>query len=373
MIRSLAMGIAASLIDRLAQNGWLSALLLALPFAFGNAASGAEPGVPPGGPPRSPAAAALELVNATPTDARARLLQPFTDEARSDWHYTPRARSGIPYKEMTPAQRQAANALLRTALSAPGLDKVHAIMALEIALREMEAPSSRRDPENYALAIFGTPAAQGAAWGFRLEGHHISLHFTLQNDGFVSTLPQFLGANPATVPRDIEGGPKKDTRVLAEQEDLARGLMTALEPKARAVALFDTRTYGDIVTRNARSLDPLAPVGVRFADLPAAEQASLLRLISAFASHLRPDLSQRRLESVRAGGLDSVRFGWAGSLERGKPFYYRIQGAKFLIELDNSGGNHIHSVWRDFEGDWGRDVLGEHYKGSGKAHGHSAD
>jgi hypothetical protein len=114
-------------------------------------------------------------------------------------------------------------------------------------------------------------------------------------------------------------------------------------------------------------------VGVKLSDLPPAEQASLLRLINAFASHLRPELSRERIERVRAGGLDSIRFGWAGPLERGKPFYYRIQGARFLIELDNSGGNHIHSVWRDFAGDWGRDVLGEHYAGSGKAHGHSAD
>jgi hypothetical protein len=367
------MGIAESVIDKLAQSTWLTAVLLALPFVFASAASGAEPAGSAGPPVPSPAAAALELITLTPADARARLLQPNTFEARSDWNYTPRERSGIPYKEMNPAQRQAANALLRTALSAPGLDKVHAIMALEIALREMETFSSRRDPENYAVAIFGTPAAQGAAWGFRLEGHHISLHFTLQNEAFISTLPQFLGANPALVPQDSKGGPKKNTRVLGELEDLARALLSALDPKARAVAVFDTRTYGDIVTRNARSLDPLAPVGIRFGELPSAEQASLLRLISAFASHLRPELSRERLERVRAGGLDTIRFGWAGPLERGKPFYYRIQGSKFLIELDNSGGNHIHSVWRDFAGDWGRDVLGEHYTGSGKAHGHSAD
>lgn len=364
---------AATVIHTLTQSSWLTAVLLMLPFALTSSVSLAGPPSPPAPPELSPAAAALELIRLTPREARARLLQPFTEEARSDWHYTPRTRSGVPYKEMSAEQRRASSALLRTALSAPGLDKVHAIMALEIALRQLETFGSRRDPENYALAIFGTPAAQGAAWGFRLEGHHLSLHFTVRDDGFVSTLPQFLGANPALVPDDTKGGPKKGTRVLAELEDLARDLMAALDPKARAAAHFDTRTYGDIVTRNARSLDPLAPVGVRSSDLPPAEQATLLRLVSAFASHLRPELAERRLERVRAGGLDSIRFGWAGPLERGKPFYYRIQGSRFLIELDNSGGNHIHSVWRDFEGDWGRDVLGEHYTGSGKAHGHSAD
>src|SRR5688572_11585318 len=146
------MAIAASLLDKL--GPWLGTALLVLPFVLVGVASGAAP-------PPSPAAAALELLSLTPAEARARLLQPFTNEARSDWHYTPRQRSGIPYKEMNSAQHQAANGLLRTALSAPGLDKVHAIMALEIALREIEASGSRRDPENYAIAIFGTPARQG--------------------------------------------------------------------------------------------------------------------------------------------------------------------------------------------------------------------
>jgi hypothetical protein len=181
-----------------------------------------------------------------------------------------------------------------------------------------------------------------------------------------------MGANPALVPRDIaKGGPKQGTRVLAQEEDLARQLMAALPERERALALFDKRPYGDIVTRNAQKLDPLTPVGVVWPQLPAAEQALLLRLVRAFAEHLRPELVEQRLERVRAGGLDSLRFGWAGSLTRGEPFYFRIQGATFLIELDNSGGNHIHSVWRDFEGDWGRDVLAEHYRGSaGTGHVH---
>ena len=357
------MSIGEIVLDRLPASAWFAALLLSLPLSLATAWAGAaEP---------SPSAAALELITATPTDGRGRLSQPFTDEARSDWHYTPRQRSGIAWKEMGEAQRKATTALLRTALSAPGLDKIRAVMALEIALRELETFGSRRDPDNYAIAIFGSPAASGAPWGFRLEGHHLSLHFTVQNDRFLSTLPQFMGSNPALVPRDMpNGGPRGGTRVLGEEEDLARSLMSALVPAQRAIAHFDTRTYGDIATRNQKTLEPLSPVGVELRALPAAEQATLLRLIGVFASHLRPELAEARLTRVRAGGLDTIRFGWAGSLERGKPFYYRIQGARFLIELDNSGGNHIHSVWRDFEGDWGRDVLGEHYRNAGASHGH---
>ena len=359
------MNLLGLLSDRIAAHAWLSALLVALPVGLCSALSGAAE------PPPSASAAALALVQLMGGDARAKLLQPFTDEARSDWHYTPRERTGIAYRDMSPEQRQASTALLRTALTAEGMDKVHAVMALEIALRELETFSSRRDPGNYAIAIFGAPTSQQSPWGFRLEGHHLSLHFTLQGDQFVSTLPQFMGANPALVPRDMpNGGPRQGTRVLAEEEDLARALLGALGPEQRRVAVFDQRTYGDIVTRNAEKLAPLAPVGIELGALRPGEQATLLKLITAFASHLRPELRDARLARVRAGGLDGIRFGWAGSLERGKPFYYRIQGKTFLIELDNSGGNHIHSVWRDFEGDWGRDVLAEHYRGAAPAHGH---
>lgn len=364
------MSVAGFVLEKMAGSALFTFLLMALPVSLASVATAGEPPRSPPGP--SASAAALELVKLTEGQARTQLLQPFTDEARSDWHYTPRSRVGVAYRDMNEAQRRATTGLLRTALAAPGLDKVHAIMQLEIALRELETfGSSRRDPDNYAIAVFGTPSASPGAWGFRLEGHHLSLHFTLDGDRFVSTLPQFMGSNPALVAKDSEKGPRKGTRVLAEEEDLARALMAALDPPRRAAAVFDSHTYGDIVTKNAARLSPLEPVGIELAELGAADQATLLRLISAFARHLRPELADARLARVRAGGLDSIRFGWAGSLERGKPFYYRIQGSGFLIELDNSGGNHIHSVWRDFEGDWGRDVLREHYTGARKEHGHS--
>lgn len=364
------LNVAELLLEKMTASAWFSALLVVLPVTLAAAFAGADE--PRNSPPSSASAAALELVALTAGEVRAKLQQPFTDEARSDWNYPPRERAGIAWRDMNEAQRKAATALLRTALTATGLDKVQAIMQLEIALREIEHGSARRDPANYAIAIFGTPSREGGPWGFRLEGHHLSLHFTLDKDHFVSTLPQFMGSNPAQVPPDLKAaGPKAGTRVLAEEEDQARALMSGLDPRRRALAQFDSRTYGDIITKNAARVSPLSPVGVGFPELSAAAQATLLRLISTFASHMHPALRDARLERVRSGGLDSIRFGWAGSIERGKPFYYRIAGKSFLIELDNSGGNHIHSVWRDFEHDWGRDVLGEHYAGASKGHGHT--
>lgn len=333
---------------------WWPALLLALPLALGSVLSSAA-GAP------SASAAALALLDATPLSARQELQQPFTDAARSDWHYTPRRRAGIAWKDMSAAQREKTTALLGSALTDAGLNKVRAVMALEIALRKLETFGSSRDPENYAIAIFGAPKSGSAHWGWRIEGHHLSLHFTLEGDRYVATLPQFMGANPAVVPRDIEQGPRAGTRVLGSEEDLARKLLRSLDAKERSVALFDSQPYGDIVTRNRAQLSPLAPVGVELGELSAAKQALLLELVTVFAEHLRPELAEARLARVRAGGLASIRFGWAGSPAPGKPHYFRIQGPRFLIELDNSGGNHIHSVWRDFDGDWGRDILGEHY------------
>jgi len=311
----------------------------------------------------TPTQAARQLLQATPNAQRGQWLLPFSDGARSDWHYTPRRRDGVAWKAMSPAQREAATALLRTALNEAGLDKVRAVMALEIALRQIEGSGGARDPENYAVALYGEPGAAG--WGWRIEGHHLSLHFSLSGDRYVATLPQFFGANPATVPPGLAGGPQQGFRLLGGEEDLARQWLASLDANQRERAIFDSRPFGDIVSANARRARPLEAVGLAFADMDAAQQAKLLQLIAAFADHLQPELAQARLARVRAAPLAGIRMGWAGATRAGQPFYFRIQGALFLIEFDNSGGNHIHSVWRDFDGDFGRDVLGEHYRQAG--------
>jgi hypothetical protein len=313
--------------------------------------------------------AATALVAATPVAQRVELLQPFNDAARSNWHYTPRTRVGVPLEKMDDIQREAAQRLLAAALSDQGLAKVRAVIALEIALREIES-SSIRNPGNYAFAIYGTPD-ENAPWGWRIEGHHVSLHFTVDGDRVVSTLPQFIGANPAEVPSNITGGPRKGQRALKEEEDRAFALLASLSPAQRESTIIAERPYGDIVTRNAAKVDPMSPRGARFSDLNRAQQAQLLRVIDVFATVVEPALAEQRLTRVRAGSFDAIRFAWAGAQTRGQAYYYRIQGPLFLIELDNSGGNHIHSVWRDFDGDWGRDVLGEHYRNAaGTEHKH---
>ena len=312
--------------------------------------------------------AAGQLIARAPAATRAEIVRPFDDRDRVDWHYTPRTRNGVALKSLDRDGRDAVHALLKEALSAAGYRKVVNIIELELVLREIETFGTMRDPERYHLTIYGTPDAT-AAWGWRFEGHHLSLNFTLAGERMVVDTPSFLGANPANVQR----GAKAGLRVLADEEDEARRLLGMLDDPQRRIAVFESRTYGDIVTTNAARVDPLQPVGIAASQLTDAQRAQLVRLIETYASTFEASLAKARLDRVRDGGLDAIRFGWAGATERGRPHYYRVQGPRFLIEYDASqnGGNHIHTVWRDFDGDFGRDLLREHDRAAaGTSHRH---
>ena len=248
--------------------------------------------------------------------------------------------------------------LLRAALSAAGHRKVVNIIELELVLREIETFSWMRDPERYHLTVYGRPD-RAARWGWRFEGHHLSLNFTLAGERLAVDTPSFFGANPATVAK----GPRKGLRALGEEHDAGWALLESLDEAQRREMLFEARTYGDIVTANKDKVDPLEGAGIAAAKLGERQRALLWKLIETYAGSFEPSLAQARLARAREGGLEAIRFGWAGSTARGKPHYYRVQGPRFLIEYDASqnDGNHIHTVWRDFTGDFGRDLLREHY------------
>ena len=312
--------------------------------------------------------AAEALLGGLPEATRAKVTRAFDDRDRLDWHYTPRSRNGAALKELDARGREAVHALLKTALSASGYRKAVNIIELELVLREIETFGLMRDPERYHLTIYGKPDAK-AAWGWRFEGHHLSLNFTLAGDRASADTPSFFGANPALVTK----GPKKGLRVLAAEEDEARTLLGVLDEAQRREAVFESRTFGEIVTGNADKLDPLKPVGIAAAKLDEKQRAQLMKLIEVYAGSFEPALAKARLARVRDGGVENIRFGWAGSMERGRQHYYRIQGPRFLIEYDASqnDGNHVHTVWRDFSGDFGRDLLRQHYAlAKGSTHRH---
>ena len=310
-------------------------------------------------------AATLFLDSLSP-DQKAKALFPFDSEERLRWHFIPNetfARKGLMIKDMNEAQRRLAHDLLRSGLSARGYLKVTSIIELEDILKAMEAGGRMaRNKEEYLFSVFGTPADKGR-WGWRLEGHHVSLRFALVDgamNGDISSSPMFLGSNPA----EVRDGDKKGTRVLADEEDAARALLMALPGDLQAKAIVNTVAPGDILTMNKNDIAPLPQDGVTFAAMRPSEQALFMKLIDVYASNMESDIAAARVARIKAAGMDNVRFAWLGEIEKGKKHYYRVQGPTFLIEYDNTqnNGNHIHSVWRDFKGDFGRDVLRAHLK-----------
>jgi len=314
-------------------------------------------------------ASAETLIAGVDERRRGKLVLAFTDPLRTDWHYTPRSRPGLSFADLDVKQRESVHALLKTALSEIGHRKVVNIIELELVLREMEfAMGFMRNPEKYSIVFFGQPSPD-APWSWRFEGHHLLLSFTLRGDRAIASTPSFFGANPA----EVKKGPKKGLRVLAAEEDEARKLLVLFDEKQRAAAVIDARPYGDIVTRNADKVEPLENRGLEASAMTEAQRAQLRKIVDVYADNFEPALKAARLARVNEGDFGSTRFAWAGATGRGKPHYYRIQGASFLIEYDASqnDGNHIHTVWRDFDGDFGRDLLREHHAAAlGSTHRH---
>jgi hypothetical protein len=290
-------------------------------------------------------------------DQRAQATIAFADEERLNWHYIPRERRGVPFKVLTPEQREAADLLLQSSLSEDGLRKARAIRRLEEVLHARSG-SAIRDPELYYVSIFGTPAEK-SEWGWRMEGHHLSLNFTLRNGRVVGTTPFFFGANPAMV----DDGPQKGTRVLAAEEEMGRTLLRTFTGAPREKVLINVSAPADIATGASQKARLGAPVGVSMHEMTAAQAKMLTELIELYAHRLRQELADEELAKLRAAGMENIFFAWAGGSERGQPHYYRIQGPTFVIEYDNTQdhANHIHTVWRDFDHDFGFDPLHAHY------------
>ena len=312
-------------------------------------------------PPDEMTRSAKAFLDALTPEQRQKATFPFQSDERENWWFTPVDRRGLPLKEMTSAQWHLAYALLSTGMSHDGLRKALTIMSLEQILQDMEGPNRRfpRDPELYFVSVFGTPDAKGT-WGWRVEGHHLSVNVTLVNGELVSGAPSFFGTNPA----EVRVGTRAGLRVLAAEEDLARDLVHSLTADQRKVAIVDSKAPDDILTGNQRVADAGAPRGIAWPELSATQQAVALKLIETYAGRLRGELAEADLAEIHATGLSQIRFAWAGGLERGERHYYRLQGPTFLIEYDNTqnDANHIHAVWRDLKNDFARDILAEHLK-----------
>ena len=306
------------------------------------------------------AAAATRFLSSLGPELKAKASFELKDEERFNWHFIPKDRKGITLKEMSAGQRELALALLATGLSPHGFAKATNIMSLESVLAEIEGAGRRfpRDPALYHFHVFGKPDPKGT-WAWRAEGHHFSASFTIIKGELFASTPSFMGTNPA----EVRKGPRSGLRVLAAEEDLARKLVKSLDAEQRKQAVFATAALKEIVTEAKRQAQALPEKGIGYDQLNPDQKAMLMDVIREYVRRVRPELTKLDLARIEGAGLDKLSFAWAGGLERGEGHYYRVQGPTFLLEYDNTqnDNNHIHSVWRDFDNDFGEDLLRKHY------------
>ena len=287
----------------------------------------------------------------------------LNDTNRTRWHFVPtemHPRHGLSFREMQQDQQHMAYALLASVLSARGLQKTAQIMSLEQILHDAN-PKGRfaRDPKWYFVSIFGKPSVKGT-WGWRFEGHHLSLSFTVVDGHIGGLTPSFLGTNPGKV----LDGPRKGLQVLASEEKIARALTRSLNAEQRKVAVVDEKAPADIITKADRKARRLEPLGLAASEMNKKQFTQLWTLIEEYLRNYRPDLAEEGLKHLEGLDLKMIHFAWAGSLESGKGHYYRIQAPDLLIEYDNTqnGANHVHCVVRDLKRDFGEDLLRQHYE-----------
>jgi hypothetical protein len=342
-----------------------------------------------------------DLLESLSSEQRARACLRFEeDEERRRWYYTPTPRAGLRLGDLDPMQQQKVMRLMATGLSEAGYNHAALVMGLEnIVARHSGFPERTygnlphtrlRDPANYFVAVFGSPGDE-TGWSWRLEGHHLSLHYTIR-DGSVFATPAFFGAEPARAV--MPGGVL--LRPLAAEEDNARELLAMLRPEQLKQAVIAPVAPTDIVQMNrpfiedgalppiggpgpggerlraALGLTPeldemvrfsMEPKGLTAADMDEQQRDVLVRLVGSYLDHLPEAAMAGYLPLLEASNLQRMAFAWAGSLEFGDPHYYRVQSQELLIEYDctQNEANHTHSVLRSLTEDFGGDPLADHY------------
>jgi hypothetical protein len=289
---------------------------------------------------------------------------PFEGDERYIWNYTPVPRNGLLLKDMTEPQRAAGIALMASGLSERGDRTAHEIIDLETPLGEWEhmqgGPENwSRNPELYWFSVFGEPGSD-EPWGWRVGGHHLCLHYTVVDGSLVTPNPLFFGANPA----EIQHGEHKGKRTLAEEEEMARSLLRSLDATQRAKAVVDETAPADILTKSYRRAErDAAPAGLAYPEMGADSREMLVQLIRHYVERSSGDLAANEWRRIEGAGLDGIAFAWAGPEERWRGHYYAIKNDDFLIEYDNTqnGANHVHSVFRGYDTDFGEDLLAAHY------------
>jgi Protein of unknown function (DUF3500) len=305
----------------------------------------------------SMARAAEKFLNSLNADQRDKAAFAFDADERFNWQFMrdraekPRFK-GLPLKDMKAEQKEAAIDLLATATSATGKELATTLMSLEsLVPKDAKEGGAIRDPEWYFFAVFGKPAAKGD-WGWRLQGHHLSMNVTLRDGKVISMTPVFLGAEPA----EVINGPHKGLRPFADADDLGKKLFRSLDNSQRKAALveesFPRYRGGD------KKLAASEPLGLAAAKMNEKQRDMLVELLSAHMSRYPADVAKAELAAVKAAEIGKVHFAYVGDPEQKRA--YRIHGPTLLIEFSNeqddsekNAHSHVHSVWRNPKGDFG--------------------
>jgi hypothetical protein len=297
-------------------------------------------------------AAAQKFADSLSDEQSARLTFEFGAGERLDWHFIPRDRKGVSFREMNAGQRKLADALLRTGLSEVGFEKATNIMRLEAAFHVLEGPDSRwgKDPRRYCITFFGKSSTSGK-WAWRVEGHHLSLNFTVKDGKVVSITPAFFGANPANVTE----GRMKGLRTLADQQDRAEALLATLDEDQREACITAEKAAREIRDVNKPRPTGGKPTGLAADKMNAAQRQALHGIIDAYLSSFHPELADAARARVKAGGPEHLYFEWRGDVSGRQPHSYRVQGPTFVIEYINKHdpAAHIHSIFRSIKNDFG--------------------
>jgi len=312
------------------------------------------------------AKACVELLEVLRPGLRKKAEIAFNDKERLRWHYFPLEmweRKGVPLKELNTKERKAAFALLASGLSSRGYQKTIAIIDLETTLGELERASGAarliRDPDRYFFSVFGDPTNK-QPWGWRVEGHHVSLHYTVVNREVISPYPSFFGANPA----EVRHGPKKGLRILSAEEDLARDLLRSLNGDQKRKTILTAAAPADILTREVPKVSFAGVEGLAAESMTGPQRETLMNLIYEYIGRMPDEIARAENRKLRNAGITDIHFAWAGAEAPGKPHYYRLHGPFLFVEYDNTqnNANHIHSIWRHLDDDFGTDLLRYHYR-----------
>lgn len=286
------------------------------------------------------------------------LLFDFDHPKRTEVDFLPLASHssiGVTVGLMRTNHIEATHQLLREVLSDTGYLRTQTIQSLEGVLRH-SVPNQYtmgRLPDAYQIQFFGDPR-KDEPFAMKYEGHHISLNVTVADDAVRGT-PLFLGSNPAIV----ETGTKRGLIALAPQEDLALELLASLNKKQSAKAVLTSDVY-EIPRKVMNEIE--APKGLSAADMTQVQQDLLLQLIESYAATMRPEIAQEEVARIESSGIENLHFLWSDENDSGKRAYYRVQGPSVLIEFQRVADNHIHSLWRDPQTDFGKDLLQKHLR-----------